>query len=72
LKVIARKDGKSFPITYKNIDDQKIWITNKDTALITVQITTIPEVERTGTFYDMAQYAARGLMMIRNINLNGI
>ncbi len=70
LKVIARKDGKSFPITYKNIDDQKIWITNKDTALITVQITTIPEVERTGTFYDMAQYAARGLMMIRNINLN--
>ncbi len=70
LKVMARKDGKSFPITYKNIDDQKIWITNKDTATITVQITTIPEVERTGTLYDISQYAARGLMMIRNLNLH--
>ncbi|WP_238943986.1 T9SS outer membrane translocon Sov/SprA [Seramator thermalis] len=70
LNISAQKDGKSFPLSYKYIDNSRIRITSKDTAEIMIKIVSKPEVEPSRTLYDIAQYAARGLMMIRNINLN--
>ena len=62
------KEGKTYPIKYKVIDDNKILIKNKDSVAIKLSVVAKPAVEREW-WYKPAQSAARLLMMVRTIGL---
>ena len=62
------KDGKTYPIKYKVIDQNKILIKNQDTAVIKLTVTAKPAAEQEW-WYKPAQSAARLLMMVRTIGL---
>ena len=62
------KDGKTYPIKYKVIDQNKILIKNQDTAVIKLTVTAKPAADQEW-WYKPAQSAARLLMMVRTIGL---
>lgn len=71
IEVIARKDGKTYPIKIKKIDENSILILNKDSANIQLSIegrykdTEFPQILK-----DIADYSARGLMSLRTLGFN--
>ena len=62
------KDGKTYPVKYKVIDQNKILIKNKDSVTIKLSVTAKPPTENEW-WYKPAQSAARLLMMVRTIGL---
>ena len=63
-------DGKSYPIKYKKLDDNKIRITSKVDSATTLKISVIakePNDEK--SWYKTAQVIARALMLVRNISI---
>ena len=63
------KDGKPVKIRYKVVDDNKIKVINKLDTAVTYKLTvTAKEPLDDKLWYKSAQYAARFLMMVRNVN----
>ncbi len=63
------KDGKPVKIKYKVVDDNKIKVINKLDTAVTYKLTvTAKEPLDDKLWYKSAQYAARFLMMVRNVN----
>ena len=63
------KDGKSFRLKYKVVDQNKIKITSKVDSSTAIKIAvTAKEPLDNQTWYKTAQVLARGLMMVRNIS----
>ena len=70
LRVTAKtKDGKSYPLKYKILDENKILIKSNDTVDIKLSVMTKPPLENKW-WYKPAQSAAHLLMMVRNISLS--
>ena len=70
LRVTARtKDGKSYNLKYKVLDENRISIKSKDTVDIKISVVAKPSTENEW-WYKPAQSAARLLMMVRSINLS--
>lgn len=69
LTITARKDGKQYVVKYKRLDKNRIAIENRDSVKIDLNILAAPSAENT-PLYNLAQYTARGLMMVRNISVN--
>ena len=66
------KEGKSFPIRYKTVDDNsiKVWAKGIDSTMtLKVNITAKAPLEEQW-WYDPAQQAARFLMMLRSVNVS--
>ena len=64
-------DGKSYPVKYKTVDNNKIKITSKVDSATTVKISVLakePNDEK--KWYKTMQVIARGLMMVRNVSLS--
>lgn len=70
IRVTARKDGRQYVVRHRRLDNNRISILNRDTVQIDVIITATPPRDQNNGFYDVAQYVARGFMMLRNINVN--
>lgn len=71
IRVIAEKDGKSYSIKYKRLNNNSIVITNRDSVSIKVNIQARQtESANSKVFEDILQYSARGLMSVRNIGFN--
>lgn len=69
LLITARSRGREFKLKYKKVDANTIKINNKDTALVSLRI--VPKGDGKESFlYEAAQYAARGLMSVRNVSVN--
>ena len=62
------KDGKTYPIKYKVLDENKILVKNQDTAVIKLTVTAKPPTDQEW-WYKPAQSAARLLMMVRTVGL---
>ena len=63
------KDGKPVKVKYKVVDDNKIKVFNKLDSAVTFKITvTAKEPLDDKLWYKSAQYAARFLMMVRNVS----
>ena len=62
------KDGKTYPIKYKVIDQNKILIKNQDTAVVKLSVVAKPAADQEW-WYKPTQSAARLLMMVRTIGL---
>lgn len=69
LFVTARSGGKQYKLKYRRIDNNKIVIQNKDTTAIELNIMPVQPNDNS-IIYNVAQYGARGLMMIQSININ--
>ena len=70
LRVTAlRTDGSRYPLRYKVVDNNKIEILSKDTALIKITVTPKKRKEDQG-WYKTLQLGTRFLMMVRNISVN--
>lgn len=70
LMVSARtKDGKSYPIKYKAIDQNRIRIKGMDSVDVKLTVTAKPPLENEW-WYKPAQSAARLLMMVRSIGFS--
>ena len=63
------KDGKSYPVKYKVVDQNKILIKNKDSVAISVTVVPKPSLENE-TWYKITQSVARGLMMVRTLGIS--
>ncbi len=62
-------EGKTYPIKYKVIDQNKILIKNLDTVKVKLTVTTKPPIENQW-WYKPAQSVARFLMMVRTIGIS--
>ena len=64
------KDGKTIPVKYKVVDDNKIKVFNKLDSAVTLKLSVTPKqpLDDKG-WYKTAQVVARALMMVRNINV---
>ena len=70
ITVTARtKQGKSYPISYKVVDQNTIVIKNLDTVQIKLSVVAKPKAEDK-SWYKPAQSVARLLMMVRSINFS--
>ena len=70
LMVSAKtKDGRSYPIKYKVVDQNKISIKGVDSTTIKLTVVAKPPLDNEG-WYKTAQSAARLLMMVRSIGIN--
>ncbi|MCQ2096010.1 MAG: cell surface protein SprA [Bacteroidaceae bacterium] len=73
-KIIVRgttKDGKTYNVKYKRVDENTIRVLNQDTIPIKLSVTAKAPVDHTtSTWYKTSQVIARGLMMIRNVSLS--
>ena len=63
------KEGKTYPIKYKVVDDNKILVKNRDSVSIKLTVTPKPAVDNEW-WYKPAQSAARLLMMVRTIGIS--
>ena len=63
------KDGKSYPVRYKVVDQNKIIIRNLDSIPIMLTVVAKPPVDNEW-WYRPAQSAARLLMMVRTIGIS--
>lgn len=71
IEVLAKKDGKTYPIKFKKVDENSILITNKDSA--NIQLSIEGKYKETGSskvFQEIAEYSARALMSIRTVSFN--
>ena len=70
LVVTAKdKNGKTIPVKFKVVDDNKIKVYNKTDSALTMKISVTPKAPLDDkTWYKTAQVIARGLMMVRSIN----
>ena len=65
------KDGKLFNLRYRKLDNNKIKITSKVDTATTLKLTvTTKEPLENQSWYKTMQVVARGLMMVRNVNLS--
>ena len=70
LIVSARtQDGKAYEVKYKVVDANKIIIKSNDSVNIKLSITPKQPLEKEW-WYSPAQYAARFLMMVRNVSIS--
>lgn len=71
VRVSARDtiSGKIYQLKYKSIDKNSIRINNKDSVNLKIVVNQLPKLEET-TWYKIAQYASRGLMMVRNVQFS--
>ena len=70
LVVSARTaEGRSYPIKYKVVDQNKILIKNRDSVKVKLTVTAKPPTENEW-WYKPAQSAARFLMMVRTIGIS--
>lgn len=65
------KDGKTFKLKYKKVDNNRIRITSEVDTAVTLKLTVTPKppVEEKG-WYKTAQCIARGLMLVRNVSFS--
>jgi cell surface protein SprA len=63
------KDGKTYPVKYKVIDQNKIAVKGVDSITIKLSVTPKPPLENTW-WYKPAQSAARLLMMVRTVGIS--
>ena len=70
IQVTAKKDNRPYNVKFKKVDENTIRITTKDTANIQINVVAKPENEKDGTLYQIAEYAARGLMSVRSFSVN--
>ncbi|MDR0427578.1 MAG: cell surface protein SprA [Dysgonamonadaceae bacterium] len=70
VRVLARNaNGKLYKVNFKAIDNNSIRINNKDSAHLSLSITQLPPLDDL-RWYKIAQGAARGLMMVRSVNVS--
>lgn len=73
-KIIVRgttKEGKTYDVKYKKVDENTIRILNQDTIPIKLSVIAKAPVDHsTSTWYKTAQVVARGLMMVRNVSVS--
>ncbi len=69
LIVTAKNNGKQYKINYRRLNNNSIAIKNKDSLSVDISIVSVP-VNEDNLFISAAQYGARGLMMLRTINVN--
>ena len=70
LYVTAKtKDGKTYPIKYKVIDDNKILIKNLDTVQLKLSVVPKQPLDKQW-WYEPTQQIARLLMMVRTVSLS--
>ena len=62
------KDGKSYPVKFKVVDQNKITVKGKDTVDVKLTVTAKPPLENEW-WYKPAQSAARLLMMVRSVGI---
>jgi cell surface protein SprA len=71
IEVTALKENKPYAVKFKKIDNNSIRITNKDNADIQINIESKAGKSNTPQILtDIAEYSARGLMSLRNIDFN--
>lgn len=71
IEVIAKKDGHTYKLKYKKLDNNSIRINNKDTAVIQVSVLNkIKDPNESNVWTEIAEYSARGLMSLRSISIN--
>ena len=64
-------DGKTYPIKYKTVDNNKIKITSKVDSATTLKISVLAkEPNDDKAWYKTAQVVARALMMVRNVSIS--
>lgn len=70
LRVTAiRPDGTRYPIRFKVLDINRIEVLNRDSISLKIVVTPRKKMEEQ-TWYKATEYATRGLMMVRNINIS--
>ena len=63
------KEGKTIPVKYKIVDDNKIKVFNKGDSSLTMKISVTAKTPLDDQkWYKTAQVIARALMMVRNVN----
>ena len=71
VDVVARtKQGETYRLKYKVIDENKILIKNRDSVSIKVTVTAKQQDGERSKFAKAMQYPTRLLMMVRNASLN--
>lgn len=71
IQVLAKHDGKPYPIKFKKVDENSILITNKDS--VDIQLSIEGRYKGPGSsqiLKDIADYSARGLMSVRTLGFN--
>ncbi|MCF0235501.1 MAG: cell surface protein SprA, partial [Bacteroidaceae bacterium] len=70
LRITAiRPDGSRYPVRYKLLDLNRIEVLNRDTAKVKLIVVQRRPVEDE-PWYRTFEYASRGLMMVRNVNIS--
>ena len=65
------KDGKTFRLKYRKVDNNRIRITSKVDTATTLKLTVTPKAPLDETkWYKAAQCVARGLMLVRNVSFS--
>ncbi|MDU1903307.1 MAG: cell surface protein SprA [Dysgonomonas sp.] len=68
--IVSAKEGTKIKnIKYKRIDANTIRITTKDSTRVKINVVAKSPLEE-NTWYQVAQYAARGLMSVRSVSFN--
>ena len=62
------KEGKTYKLKYKKVDENTIRVKNRDTIPVKITVTAKEPLDDRG-WYKALQTVARGLMMLRNINV---
>ena len=72
LMVSAKtKDGKTFRLKYKKLDNNRIRIVNKVDTATTLKLTVTPKAPlEDSKWYKAAQCVVRGLMLVRNVSFS--
>ncbi|NDV77439.1 cell surface protein SprA [Dysgonomonas sp. 511] len=71
LEVVAKKDGKTYTVKFKKVDENTIRITNKDSVRIQLTILSKPDnLEGSKIWKEIAEYSARALMSVRTLSFN--
>ena len=61
------KEGRTYKVKYKVIDENTITITGPDTAMVKLTIGPGPDISEL-PWYKALQYTTRGLMLVRNVS----
>ena len=61
--------GHRYPIKFKKVDENKIFITNLDSAKLRINVMALPKMEER-PWYTYLQGATRFLMMLRNVSVS--
>lgn len=69
IRITAKVNDRVYPIKFKQIDKNKIRILTKDSVQVALTVTEGPDPTE-GTWYKVAQYAARGVMSVRSVSIN--